>query len=130
MASSSNVVKFNRYGRTNYCSNGTSAFYRCTTCGCLAQKGSHACKMSSSLNHLNGLPLRLEGNLSSTSFCSAPSTTSISKSDSSSATEGGQTPRRVSIKNAAVVSASSLGNNKTYFESPTLIEDRDQKTFT
>ena len=24
----------------------SSAFYRCTTCGCLAQKSSHACKMT------------------------------------------------------------------------------------
>ena len=67
---------------------------------------------SSSLNHLNGLPFsgswlvprRLQGKLPSTSFCSAPSTMSSSKSDTSSATKGGRTSKRVSIKNAAVVS--------------------------
>ena len=67
---------------------------------------------SSSLNHLNGLPFsgswlvpeRLKGKLPSTSFCSAPSTMSSSKSDTSSATKGGRTSKRVSIKNAAVVS--------------------------
>ena len=67
---------------------------------------------SSSLNHLNGLPFsgswlvprRLQGKLPSTSFCSAPSTMSSSKSDNGNATKGKRTSRRVSIKNAAVVS--------------------------
>ena len=80
---------------------------------------------SSSLNHLNGLPFsgswlvpeRLKGKLPSTSFCSAPSTMSISKSDSSSATKGGRTSRRQrkqTVNSDAMIGLSCKEYNMTF----------------